>query len=377
MHLVTSVALGGAENVAFDLSEGCRTVAGEPVETVVAEVHHSASDYAARKRAELAARGIRTLTLSRLPKRASLLVAPFVLAWHAMRLQPAIVHSHTDLPDFVLSTALRLLRALRRPLPALVRTIHNVSLWETHPAMGAYTERAFVQDTVVAVSDAALRAYLEARQRHGLLPSPHRSTVYNGCREPGRKPPPFALDPSRPNILFCGRLSEQKGIDVLVERIRSLPHPLADALAFHVVGAGPLQPMVEQLAAARPGVHLHAPFPGASDCFHAFDAMVMPSRFEGLPLVAIEASLAGLPVIAARAPGLTETLPDDWPLYFELHDVASLTAVLSALVSDRTRLARAATQARAFARGRFALDTMVDRYRAVYGDALRRPPAAA
>ncbi len=53
----------------------------------------------------------------------------------------------------------------------------------------------------------------------------------------------------------------------------------------------------------------------------------MPSHFEGLPLTSIEASFSGVPVIAAHAPGLDETLPENWPLKFHLENNDELYSI--------------------------------------------------
>jgi glycosyltransferase involved in cell wall biosynthesis len=66
----------------------------------------------------------------------------------------------------------------------------------------------------------------------------------------------------------------------------------------------------------------------------SFDAIVMPSRFEGLGLVAIEALCAGVPVLATNAPGLNEALPDWYPGRCAVDDPAALAAMISGFVRD-------------------------------------------
>lgn len=369
-ELITSVTLGGAENVAFELARHCR-VEGTPGRLAIVELFRSPGEYAQRKRQELNEAGVRVITLSPFGKRASLVIAPFALAWRVMRERPRLIHSHTDLPDLVLASCLRLMRlarlfkgadSARRPAPAILRTIHNVALWPTHAGLGRYTERAFQQDTIVAVSHAAMQAYLAMRQRHRLAAAARRSVIYNGCRAPQEQPLPFELPAGRLHIVFCGRFELQKGVDVLADRIRQIQARHPARFSFHLIGAGPLLPTLQALAQDTPDVQLHGPINGVAERLHAFDYLLMPSRFEGLPLVAIEASLAGLPVIAARAPGLTETLPEDWPLYFDLESAESLMTVLDRIAAGDLARDALGEVALAYASLNFSLEGMLKRY---------------
>lgn len=359
-ELVTSVQLGGAENVAFALAQHGRDGRGGKI--VVVELFRTHSDYAQRKRADLAAQGIRVITLSPFGKRASLLLAPFALAWQLWQERPALVHSHTDLPDLVLSVVLRAGRALRLPLPAVLRTVHNVMLWPTHPRLGRFVEAAFVGDHIVAVSNAALAAYVEMRQRFGLPLSHDRATVYNGCRQPQPRPLPYPLPSDRVNIAFCGRFDLQKGVDVLAGIVRAVQAAHPGRFAFHLFGAGPLQPMLAELAATTEAVGLHEPLAGIADHLHAFNYLIMPSRFEGLPLVAIESALAGVAVIATRAPGLEEALPDGWPLVFRLDDPVGVQRIFDDIEAGRLDQGGLVRRASAHALARFSLDAMVNAY---------------
>jgi glycosyltransferase involved in cell wall biosynthesis len=86
---------------------------------------------------------------------------------------------------------------------------------------------------------------------------------------------------------------------------------------------------------------------------------IVPSRYqEILPLAALEAMAAGLPVVAARAGGLAETVPE----LYEPGDVASLAERIGALYGD----AAAGERALALARERYAAPVIAQQLRAVY-----------
>lgn len=112
------------------------------------------------------------------------------------------------------------------------------------------------------------------------------------------------LDPSRIHILFAGRFVRQKGIDILFEVAAQLEE---SNIQFHIIG-GPAEnnPLV-------PSSQIRcATFYGWKDrgfvleLIGKVDALIMPSRWEGLPIVGLEAMRAGKPIIASNRTALPE-----------------------------------------------------------------------
>lgn len=109
--------------------------------------------------------------------------------------------------------------------------------------------------------------------------------------------------PDVPFILFVGRLNRIKGPDLLLEAFsRSVRE---QGLAHHLVFAGPDSGMLDELRAAgvRKGVEKRVHFLGyvgdedKSRAYHAADFLVIPSRQEAMSIVALEAGIAGTPVL--------------------------------------------------------------------------------
>jgi glycosyltransferase involved in cell wall biosynthesis len=176
----------------------------------------------------------------------------------------------------------------------------------------------------------------------------------------------FGVARKRRILLYVGRLDRQKGLDRF---FRELP-VLFQELPEHdllLVGEGPLQVSLEQMA-ERLGIAQRVHFAGwqadVPSIVAAADMLVLPSRYEGMPNVVLEAMAAGKPVIATQAEGTVELL--------------GLAAVeQTAPVGDwngfRSRLVQiAGDDALAIARRnqeraqQFSLDFMVARYDRLY-----------
>ena len=93
-------------------------------------------------------------------------------------------------------------------------------------------------------------------------------------------------------------------------------------------------------------VHLLPPLANARDQLHTFDLIVMPSRYEGLPLLAMEALAAGTPVLATKVAGLQEALPPDWPLIVPCEAPAALADQIRAFVAGRDDIAELSARGR-------------------------------
>ena len=101
----------------------------------------------------------------------------------------------------------------------------------------------------------------------------------------------------------------------------------------------------------------------------SFDYLFMPSEFEGLSMLSMEASMNRLPVIANRAPGLSDTLPPDWPLMVDGNSVEAYVRLFRDFLPtvDRCRLA---AKAHDFAMQRFSIRRMQEQYEAIYANGI-------
>lgn len=112
------------------------------------------------------------------------------------------------------------------------------------------------------------------------------------------------------NVLFVGSLSHVKGAPILFKTIK---HIFKDdqGIRFIFVGAGPLEKHLTKLVKECKNVeYLGFIREGLVDIYNSADLLVMPSRREQFPYVAIEAQACGLPVVASRIPGITDIVID-------------------------------------------------------------------
>ena len=138
-------------------------------------------------------------------------------------------------------------------------------------------------------------------------------------------------------VLHVGRLAREKNLDVLIEvwdRARTL---LGQRATFVVAGAGPYArriqsrlPFVRQLG--------FLPREELASLYASADLCVLPSHTETCGLVALEAMAAGVPVIAADAGGLRESVAHGVTgLLVPPHDVEGFVGALAGLAADPAR----------------------------------------
>lgn len=160
-------------------------------------------------------------------------------------------------------------------------------------------------------------------------------------------------------VVWHGRVDiHKKGLDVLLEAWPLLHVPARLLL----IGTGPDAERLADLAAPFGAAVVRAPAtddPAAlRELVCAGDAYVFPSRHEGFALAPIEAAACGLPVVAARAGGVTDAFPDgdrSGALLVEREDAAALAAALDRVLGNQPLAADLGAAARARAASAFSL----------------------
>jgi glycogen(starch) synthase len=199
-------------------------------------------------------------------------------------------------------------------------------------------------------------------------------TIYNGVDPPGSAPAPLS---ERPTVLYAGRLVPAKGVDVLLSAIARLV-PAIPGLSLVVAGDGPLRSSLE--AQARDlGIASVVDFRGwvapdsLTDTLNEAAVVAMPSRQEGLPLVAVQASMMARPIVASRVGGLPEVVVDgETGWLVEPDDANDLERALAEALADRERAALRGRKARRRALREFTLRRSVQDFDFLYERLTRR-----
>jgi phosphatidylinositol alpha-1,6-mannosyltransferase len=181
----------------------------------------------------------------------------------------------------------------------------------------------------------------------------------------------------RPVVLCVSRLVPRKGQDTLIRAWPAVQRQVADA-ALLIVGGGPRVGQLQRLAERTgvPGsVHLTGPVPAAELAAHyaAADVFAMPCRtrrggldVEGLGIVYLEASAAGLPVIGGDSGGAPDAIDEGESGYVVPgRDPAALAARITGLLADPATARAMGEKGRAWVERDWSWDAAAARLRAI------------
>jgi len=265
---------------------------------------------------------------------------------------------------------------------AVVETTHGPEAWRT-----SWLKRRYWIDRVVellvtrnlAVSEAN-RAYLCDVKRY---PRHKVAVVPNGRDLDSYRTPEFAVEEVRSHwnlqgvdsILVCpGRLEPQKGHEFLIEAMGVVAKDFPSTRLL-VVGEGSLRTALEQRV-VQLGLQKHVVFVGFQANIAAYygvaEIVVLPSLFEGMPLVAIEAGAAARPIVASRVDGTGEVVIDgETGLLTHPAQSQALAAAIGALLKDKARARDMGAAARRHVELNFSLDRQISDTAALLRGALK------
>ena len=188
----------------------------------------------------------------------------------------------------------------------------------------------------------------------------------------------LGVDASCPLVVAAARHEYQKGLDVV---IRAWPEVRrAEPGARLLIGGrrGSETALLERLIAEQragvgsdPGIEMIGARDDVPDLLGAADAFVVPSRWEGLGSILVEAMALGAPVVASDVGPIPEVVGESWGRLVPPDDPPALAAAVVATLrqSPDERLRRAAVARHRFS-SRFTLDAVADAMVAFYARAL-------
>ena len=369
LHVISSLdpALGGPAAAILPMADALARVGGIEV-TVAGGI--SGTEAPSR---ELTSRV--ELVLHPIPQRTSgfgrLELSPQLLSWLVrMSHHYDLVHTHGI---FTIATSMidSLRRVSRRPF--VMRPCGALDAWSLNqgsrlkaPFLATITrpalrKAAFVHCTSESESDAVRRLEPSANAR--VIPHGLDLEVYRQAEPP--KPP------SRPYLLFLGRLHHKKGLDLLTQAFAAIAggHPDLD-----LVVAGPdegMQSTVERLSAEAgiaSRVRIIGPVYGRKkvELMTQASVFVLPSHQENFGISAVEAAACGLPLVVSDGVAIHGKITASGAGVVTRLDSMELASALRTVLADRERFARGALQ---FAAG-YSLENTARRLINLYEEAL-------
>jgi glycosyltransferase involved in cell wall biosynthesis len=276
-----------------------------------------------------------------------------------------VVHAHMPRASVPGAIVARLAR-----VPVVISHEHGSTL-------EGKTMRRFLDRNVVARMSTVVLAVSEWDRRQLIelqgMP-PERIQVFsNGIVTPPEEGPDvrpeLGVPEGLPLIGSVGRLYEQKGYEYLVEAVAVLKRR-GRRLRCLILGLGPEEQRLRDLIAEL-DVHEEVQLTGrradAIDVVRALDVAVLPSRWEGSPLVVMEYMALGAPIVATAVGGVPEMIEDGvHGLLVAPQDPEALAAGIERVLADRALGRRLGAAARSRQRERYDLSVVEHRLEQLY-----------
>jgi glycogen synthase len=288
-----------------------------------------------------------------------------------------LVHAHLGEDLAVLPLAF--LAARRRRLPVVVTVhaspAHTIRARDLRTALVValggpierWAQRRAAATIVLTERMAARVAPVAGRERVRVM---RRGVDRDAFTDPG--PDPFPKLRGWPRVVFLGRLTRSKGVDTLVAAAARLRTPGVQVV---LVGDGPARAQVEA-ASRRLGVdgRVHitgfVPHHRTPAVLASADLIVLPSVYEELGTVLVEALQVGLPAVATDVGGIPEVVEHGRTgLLVKPGDPAALAAAIDAVVGDPEVARRMGAAARERA-PEYDWERVADEVRALYDQVL-------
>jgi len=280
--------------------------------------------------------------------------------------KPDIVHTQLFSADVVGRIAAKL--AGRK---IIISTEHNLNLADgiIKRIFKALTSRLSFK--IIAVSE-AVKEYAIARE--GADPK-KTDVIYNGIetekfRFDGR-------DYNKKNIIIgaMGRLTFQKGFDFFIKSIARLNEPGLECLIaggedVRENGRESLENLIRDMDLEEK-IKLAGLQKNPLDFYKKIDIFVLSSRWEGFPIVLLEAGMAGLPVVAAEVGGIGEVIKDGHNgILVKSGDIEGLSEKLKYLIDHPEERDRTGNNLKKTILEKFNISKTVRKYESVYIEAV-------
>ena len=367
LHVINSLSCGGAEVFTANL---CATLSRKHKVTlliyagILDEIGHNLKDLLETHHVSIISLNIKNNFLK--------LFIPFIFAFYLKRLNPDIVHAHLDQSEFFISLAIKLL--IKSKKPKLVRTLHNTRInLRINKVFQRYISKTF-DGTIACSKSVYLSKHYKPYEISNFIPinnginttelirSHHLKNYYRTKFDiPNDSfvflcigsftPRGTELQKSQDLVLqSISRIRQTNNLLVLflgdgssIEQIKSLSLELriADKCRFEGVVSNVYQYMI------------------------ASDVLLMPSRFEGLPIAGIESVCIGLPIIVSNIAAFYDIAFDN-SVICEKNNVESLANSMQYAINNYSHINKHALKLSKKFINELNIETTTDKYLGFY-----------
>jgi len=364
LFLSTSMGLGGADNQVMEVSSRLKK-RGHQVHVISLVKPGPLGE-------ELQKRNVGYQSISVNSKLFAALAIPklvnFIRRW-----QPDIVHSHMVHANLLA----RVVRPLA-PFPVLICTAHSID------EGGRLREILYrLTDPLCDLTTQVSQTGLERYVRVGAVPCHKIRYIPNGVDTERFKPNPEDRLRVRKELgvdgfiwLAVGRFDPPKDYSNMLQAFARVIRRAPDAVLL-IAGDGPLRKTMEGVAREL-GIDKRVQFLGIRrdipQLMNAADAYVMSSSWEGMPMVLLEASAIGLPIVATDVGGNREVVLDGVTGFLvpPRNPEALAEAMLKMMSLPEEKRRAMGKAARKYVEDNFSLDRVVDMWEALYRELLER-----
>lgn len=352
LYLIDSFSLGGAEKFLLNL---CRNLDKEDF-----EIHVAAVVFGGTLEDEFRSLGIEVKIFNKKGKLSLPLI--WQLRRYIKQINPDIVHTNL----FGADTWGRIAAILAKT-PIIISTEHNVNLDEPHYKKLIKLILSWFTTKIIAISE-GVRDYSIKVEK---IKSAKIKLIYYGIDLDKFNFRGYRqIDLTKPiNAVTVGRLVPQKGHKFLIE---ALPLIMANYPNFklHIIGAGKLENDLKEQVKGL-GLEESVIFYGqrldVENIFPKMDLFILPSLWEGLGLVLLEAQAVGVPILAADIPSVSEIIKDEETgLLFPVKNSPAIGQKVNYLLSYPAIAQKIVNNAHNIVSEKFSLRKMVDNYSSLY-----------
>jgi glycosyltransferase involved in cell wall biosynthesis len=283
-------------------------------------------------------------------------------------IKPDVIHTHNTQP-FMDGTIAALLTGVKR----IIHTDHARSFPDKWRYMAIEWFMSQFAYKVVGVSDHTSQNLMKYEKispkkivtiPNGIDPTPFDITI-----DEKKKRKELGLPENGPVLGVAVRLSEQKGLTFLLKAMPEIINKFPN-VSLLIAGDGPLkETLIEETK--QLGVEKNVYFLGmrhdTAELLKLFDLYVLPSLWEGLPMIILEAMAAGCPIVATDVGGVGTAVRDGINgMLIQSSEINTLGKTITDLLNDKAMCTSFSVKTRAIFDKEFSAKYMTQMYQQLY-----------